>query len=402
MSTLFIRHPARAEGDSAPVRYALVADNGSLVQEGEGALGGLSELVGASRQVVLVLAAPDVNLLSVRVPPMSASRLRAALPNLVEELILGDPGESVIVAAALDSADGMRAVAVADRAWLETVVKVLLAEGARRVQALPAQLCLPLAPGGATAAIDSSGVALRQGPYQGLGMALDAPPAVALQTVRALAGPAPLTLLVPHTQLGEYQALVAEAEPGVMLESEQWSHWIAGARACTLDLMAGLGASTTKPRDWQRWKWPLRLALAVFLVNVAGLNIEWLRMKREAQALRMSMNQTFRQVYPNVALQDPVAQMRQMIGLARANRGQLNPDEFTYQAAAFGEAMRRLPRAPVVASLAFANRSLTVKAKPESVDAGAAAQLQTYLAERKLALTETAPGEWRVSNKEGR
>jgi general secretion pathway protein L len=305
------------------------------------------------------------------------------------------------VAAGVDSPDGQRAIAVADRAWLETVIKVLLAEGARRVMALPGQLCLPLAPGGVTAAIDSSGVAMRQGPYQGLGMALDAPPAVALQTVRALAGTAPLTLLVPPEQLGEYQALVAEAEPGVLLEAEQWNHWIAGARACTLDLVAGLGTATAKPRDWQRWKWPLRLVLAVFLVNVAGLNIEWLRMKRETQAIRQSMTQTFRQVYPNEPPLDPLAQMRRNIGKARASRGQLNPEEFTYLAAAFGEATRALPRPPSVASLTYADRVLTVKARPDTVDAGATAQLQSLLAGRKLAVTENGPGVWQVSNKGG-
>jgi general secretion pathway protein L len=50
------------------------------------------------------------------------------------------------------------------------------------------------------------------------------------------------------------------------------------------------------------------------------------------------MTQTFRSAYPNqTAILDPVAQMRQNIARARANTGEVAPDEFTYLAAAFGE-----------------------------------------------------------------
>lgn len=394
MTTLYIRLPARADSEGALARFALVADGGALVQQGEGALRSMGDVVAASRHVVLLLAAVDVTLLQVKIPPLSGARLKAALPSLVEEHILADTDDCVLVAAPVQHEGGMRTIAVAQRAWLEATVKLLLAQGARTVAAMPSQLCLPLAPGNVSGAIDATGITLRHGQYQGLGLAVAGNAAVALQTVRALAGDAPLNLYVEPSQLGEYQALVAEAGPGIHLEAEHWTHWIAGSRSSTLDLVPGLGAAGAQVRDWKKWRWPIRLALLAVVVNLIGLNVQWLRMKREADAITLGMTQTFKAAYPKetVISSDPAAQMRGNLNRARALQGQVTPDEFTYQAAAFGEAARSLPKAPVLASLNFRERATTVKLKPESVDPAATAALRDFLARRKLDLSDSGGG----------
>ena len=403
MSTLFIRHPARAEGEGALARFALVADGGNLVQQGEGALRGFSDLVAAARKVVVLVAAADVTLLQLKMPPLSGARLKAALPGLVEEQVLGDPADCVLVAAPVQAPEGLRTVAVVQRAFLEPLVKSLLAMGARAVSAVPAQLCLPLQPGNVSAAISDSSITLRHGQYAGLGLAMDSPPAVALQTVRALAGDSPLTVYVAPAQLGEYQALAQDAGPGIHIEADQWEHWIAGSRSTVLDLVPGLGAAGAKSRDWQRWRWPIRLAVLAVVVNLAGLNIEWLRLKREADALRLAMRQTFAAAYPTQpASSDPALQMRQNIARAKAARGQVGPDEFLYLAAAFGEAARALPAPPALASLEFRDRALTIKLKPDSIAPDMTAQLKTALAQRSLTLSEAAPATWQLRASGGR
>lgn len=399
MTTLYIRHPARAQGDGALCRFALAGDNGAILQQGEGALRKLGDVVAASRRVVLLLAASDVTLLAVQTPPLSGARLRAALPALVEESILGDPLDCVLVAGpALP--DGRRPVAVVQQAWLEPLVGALLAMGARAVAAMPEQLCLQLQPGSVSAAIGNGELILRQSQHEGLGLALDGSPAVALQTARALAGDAPLVLYVEREQLGEYQMLLAEAGPGVTLEADEWLHWIAGSTigsaAAQMDLVPGLGAAGVARRDWRRWRWPIRLALAALVVNVIGLNVEWLRMKREYDAVRLQMNQTFRSVYPNQPLRDPVAQMRQNISLARAGSGQAGADEFVWLAAAFGEATRNLGAPPAIASMQFRERALTVRIKPESANPGLADQLRPALAERSLSLETPDATTWLI------
>jgi general secretion pathway protein L len=395
LTTLYIRHPARAEGEGALCRFAVVNDGGIIEQQGEGPLRGLTDLVAASRRVVLLLAAPDVTLLDVQAPPLSGARLKAALPGLVEEHILGDPLDAVLVAGPAQPG-GTRPVAVVQRDWLEPLVRILLAQGARVVTALPSQLCLPLQPGSVTASIGYGDLTLRQSLYQGIGLALDGNPSAALQTVRALAGDAPLVLYVPPEQLGEYQALALEAGPGIALEADDWAHWIAGARSAALDLVPGLGAAGAAQRDWRRWRWPLRLAALALLVNLAGMNFEWIRLRREADAIRQQMTTTFRSAYPREPAIDPVAQMRQNIARARANSGQLAPDEFTWLAAAFGEAARTLPRPPGIASIEYRERALSVKVKPETVDPASTNALRAALSAQNMSLQEAAAGTWQI------
>jgi general secretion pathway protein L len=401
LTTLYIRHPARSQGEGALCRFALVGDNGAIGQQGEGLLGKLGDVVAASRRVVLVLAASDVTLLAVQAPPLAGARLRAALPALVEEHILGDPLDCVLVAGPT-LADGRRPVAVVQQAWFEPLVRALLAMGARAVVAVPEQLCLPLHPGSVSAAVGNGELILRQSQYEGLGLALDGSPVAALQTARALAGDAPLVLYVDHEQLGEYQALLAEAGPGVTLESDNWAHWIAGAKGgnggagAILDLVPGLGTAGVAQRDWRRWRWPIRLALLAVAINVIGLNVEWLGMKREADAVRQQMSQTFRSVYPNQPAIDPVAQMRQNIARARAGSGQVGGDEFTWMAAAFGEALGGLGAPPAIASIEFRERVLTVRIKPESADPTAADQLRSALSARNLSLEAQDATTWLI------
>jgi len=395
LTTLYIRHPARAEGEGAPCRFAVVGDAGAIEQQGEGTLRKLADLVAASRRVVLLLAGTDVNLITVQAPPLAGNKLRAALPGLVEEHILGDPLDCVLMAGP-QAGDGSRPVAVVQRDWLEALVRILLGQGARAVAALPAQLCLPLQPGGVSAAIGGAELLLRTGQYGGLGLALDANPAAALQTARALAGDAPLTLYVPREQLGEYGVLLAEAGPAVQLEGDDWAHWVNGAKSTSFDLVPALGAAGARQRDWRRWRLPIALAFIGVAVNLAGLNIEWLRLRGESDAVRQQMTQTYRSVYPNEPISDPVAQMRLHISRAQAGSGQIGADEFLYLAGAVGDATREMPRPPGITSMEYKERALHLRVKPETVDRGALQQLQASLSVRNLRLEETAPANWTV------
>jgi hypothetical protein len=170
-------------------------------------------------------------------------------------------------------------------------------------------------------------------------------------------------------------------------------------QGAALDLAAALGTATGSAADWRRWRWPIRLALLTVVVNLAGMNIEWMRLKREAATVRTSMQQTFKAAYPNEA---PVfgleaEQMRRNIAAAKLQGGQASMDDFTSMSAALGEALGGLAGRGVVASLEYRERSLIVKLKPDMVDASAQAQVRDGLAARKLDLNETAPGVWKIS-----
>ncbi len=399
MTTLYIRHPAKADHDGAQCQFALVADGGALLQQGAGALAGMQDLVASCRKVVLLVAAADVTLLQVTVPPLSNARLKAALPSLVEDHVLGDTDECVLVAAPAQSADGQRTIAVVQRAWLDVIVKALLAQGARSVSAVPAQLCLPVLPGNVTAAIGPHDLTLRHALHAGMGLVMTAPPALALQTVRAMAGDMPLSLYVPASQLEQYQALAAGASPAVTVEADHWHHWIAGSKTTALDLVTGLAGGGTRARDMTQWRWPLRIAALAVIVNLAGINIEWLRLKREADSVRQGMLQAFKAAYPKDPIQDPLLQMQRNVAAAKAAGGQQAADEFTAIAAAFGEAARALGKPPGIATMEYRDRALTIKLRPDTTTPAAAAQLNGSLAQRGLVLTESNGGIWLIRSK---
>jgi len=400
VTTLYIRPPAEASADSAPAaslpcQYVLAGADGRLLQQGEAALGALAGAIAKARRVLLLVAAADVTLLRLKTPPLSAARLKAALPALVEEQILAEPADCVL-AAGPAGADGVRSVAVARRAWLEALVKVLLAQGARGIGALPAQLCLPLPAEGATAALrlDGAGLelTLRLGAHEGMGLMLAPSPPAALDALRACAGPAPVTVyLAPalRAALGQFDA------PGITLEDEDWRHWIggaAGAAGLGLDLAAALGVAGGQSRDWRRWRWPLRLALLALVVNIAGVNLDWLRLKRDADGLRASMLQSFKSAYPNETPLLPAAQMRRNIAAAQQAGGAASADDFGTLAAAFGEALGSLRGNGALASLEYREHALIVKLKPDTLDAAALAQVRAALAARQLQLSEQGPG----------
>ncbi len=426
MSTLYIRLPSRAVADSVPdwlalaCPFALVSNGGAIERQGAMPFPALADPAAKAQQVAVLLAASDASLLRLKVPPLSAAKLKAALPNLVEEQLLCDPADCVIVAGA--SSDGLRSIAVAQRAWLDTVTSALVGFGARHTTVVPAQLCLPCQtdqPGGVTAAIDNRNdpgqhavidMTLRLSGQDGIGLAItpvldkgEGPEQNAsavqevIQTLLAVVPQAPITLYVPQPWVRAYQETVNESAGlgrRISVSADNWTRWIAGANSATLDLMKGLGKATGQKTNWRPWRWPLALAVAVLLINAAALNIGWWQMKGEARSLRAALVQIYKSAYPNESvILDPVAQMQQKIAIARHNSGQAAPDDFTALTAAFGEAWAGAAavagKSTAIAAIDYHDRSLFVRLK-----AGGEVpvkQMQAALAKRNLSLSLVTP-----------
>ncbi|MEO6921690.1 MAG: type II secretion system protein GspL [Collimonas sp.] len=426
MSTLLIRLPARATLDSAAAvampdcRYALVSDAGRIERQGVEQLAGLAEPIAAATRVVLILAAADVNLLQLQVPPLSDSKLKMALPNLVEEQLLVDPFDCVIVAGrkrpgAVAAANNLRLIAVVQRDWLELLVKTLLTLGAHNLQAWPAQLCLPLRePEMAVAAITDHGgdidVALHVSAEQGMGWSLSpvSGQSVAQEVLEGLTAILPqqqITLYVPQSSLAAYQ----ELEPAqITVLADDWSHWLAGTQELAsarsgIDLMSGLTASAAGTEfSWRRWRWPLGLAAALLLVNIVSVNYDWLRMRREAAGLRSGMMQNYRAAFPKeTVIVDPIAQARQKIAVAQRDGGQLAADDFLSLATAFGTAWAGLPQSSdsgAIASLDYRDHHLLVRLKNPGDADGAETQIKSALASMKLTLSKPTTGVWQIGS----
>lgn len=376
----------------------------------------LSDTIAKSQRVVVVLAASDVTLLRVKVPPLSSARLKAALPNLVEDQLIADPSDCVVVAGGLS--DGLRTVAVVQRAWLDLLAKTLIAFGARHIAAFPAQLCLPFQsagqsdqPGSVTAAINdrnddgqNAGIdmTLRLSEQDGIGLAIspeqdESAAREAIRTICAVVPEAPITLYVPQSLVNAYQEAVNETvaqnnvEQGkrITVTADNWSRWIAGASVTTLDLLAGLGLGTGPKLDWRPWRLPLALAAAVLVVNAVALNIDWWRIKGETNSLRMAMVQIYKSAYPKESvIIDPVAQMQQKIAAAKRASGLAAPDDFTAITASFGEAwasaVAAAGKATSIAALEYHDHSLFVRLKQGGE--APTQQMKAALAKRSLSL----------------
>lgn len=412
MSNLYIRLPSHvaAEGlqPGMPLycHFAIATNTGAIEREGVAALSELAEPVKRAQRVVLLLAASDVTLLRVKMPPLSGAKLRAALPNLVEDQLMSDPAECVVVAGEMHG--GMRTVAVVSRNWLEVLSKTLLSLGARSVSAIPSQLCLPLQADAASAAVSEHGaeadIAVRLAEQDGMGVSIvaDQPESLAFEVMQSLSAVAPrgaIVLYVAQSRVRDYQEslhIATALQDRITLHADNWQHWIDGAGKAGVDLMTGLGAASGPRFDWRPWRWPLALAAAVLLVNIIGLNVDWLRLKREAEALQNGMVATYRSAFPkDPIIIDPLAQLRQKMAGAQRESGQLAPDDFVALAAAFSEAWAGTGQGtPPVAGLEYRDRALTVKLKPGS--SVSTEQLAGALASRNLSITEPSAGVWLI------
>lgn len=384
----------------------------------------LSDTIAKAQRVVLLLAASDVTLLRVKVPPLSPARLKAALPNLVEDQLVDDTSDCMIVAGGF--ADGLRTVAVVQRAWLDTLARTLSALGALQIAALPAQLCLSYqsAQSGQQGSVAVSehnnavDMTFRLSEHDGFGLAISADPNESavqevIQTLCAVVPKAPIALYVPQSGLHAYQKAVNDngaLNKRISVLADNWLLWVSGTNGTALDLMAGLGAGTSPGLELRAWRWPLALAAAVLAINVAALNIDWWHMKTEANSLRASMIQVYKSAFPKeTVIIDPVAQMKQKIAMARHDTGLAAADDFTTITATFGEAWASVAAAsgksPALAALEYRERSLFVRLKPYTGpanmrdDEALTQQMKATLAERNLSLDQEPSGSaavWKI------
>ncbi len=425
--------PSRSPVSAMPVLSFAVASRGRLQRIGHASLPELTALMQQVPRVILLLAASDVSLFRIAVPPLSAARLKAALPALIEDRVIGDPAECAIALgpvsgngsngnnsghgaasggkphAGASSAmqGGERLVAVADRAWLQDWLQLLRRQGARRVSALPFALCLPLPAGQVAASVvehgDQRELVLRLSAHEAMGLPLvsdsaDALPAEVFQLLSTFAGQRPVQLALPSGLMQAFRAAFGDdgADTGgvnIALREENWAAWVEGAGYVTVDLAAGIAAEHSDATDWGRWRWPLALTAGLLLVNVAALNWDWWRLRSEGQQLRDAMEHSFRQHFPNETVVDPVAQLRQKVAASRQAAGEFVPGDFIALSASLGDVWAEAAPAigvdaRAIAALEYRDAVLTVRFKPgqqPSLDAA-----RSVLAARGLEATAVA------------
>jgi len=410
-NAIHVGDPAGTQGTSAiqtiPLALAL-AMRGRPLRTATASLSELAPQVTQVSQVVLLLAASDVTLLRIAVPPLSATRLRAALPSLIEEFVIGDTAECAIAAGA--EADGQRLIAVCDRAWLKNWIDALRQSGARRIHVLPISLCLPSPNSHLSAALFQYAhryeLALRLSDHEGIGLAVDVddeiqlPNAVA-QLIVTLAGNHPVSLSVPAAQVALFEKWIdVEQLSQITLTEQQWSDWIAASAKVSVDLISAFEGNQRAAFPWREWRWPIALAAAASLVNIAAINADWWRLRSEGQQLRDEITDIYRRSFPNeTVVLDPLAQIKQKIAASRQASGQLNTSDFVVLASALGEVWREAGNVlRAIDALDYRDGMLTIKLKKAAQVSLAA--MRSPLATRELQLTPspTDPLLWQVKH----
>jgi len=336
--------PLAELGAESTLAYEVLDESRAIVERDRAVPGALPRLP----RTELVVAAPDVLLVEVALPPLSGARLRAALPGLAEPHVLGDI-EAVYVVAS----PGPRAtLAILDRALFARALELFRRLKLDPASVTPEQLSLPLRP---SHWYFREGC-LRTGPLRGVACSpsVEGAPPVELQLALQQAGDAPpaaievegtaeWTLAVPV----ESVAPAARAEP-VALELLQYEF-------------------APRLASWSAWRIPAAIAALIALTWLIGLNVDAWLMRREERALRAHLEAAVREVFPSTTVVlDPLRQMRRGVSDLRAAAGAMDPREFLGLSATLGRALAG--DAEGVRVLEFRDNTLRVEFEPRAVE----------------------------------
>jgi len=422
LSILYLKLPPKAAydtpffNDGAVCSFALASDTGDLKNEGRTSLSSLAELLRKARHAVVILAASDVTQLQIKTPPLSMARLKLALPGLVEDQLLADTADCIVMAGALSA--GLHTVFVVQRSWLKSIAHTLTALGARHIVALPAQSTVPDEEGVTTAVLTEhaqgtelairllsrGSIGLWLAPQQADPLSPDQPQnnTDALTTLRAIVPHDPIVLYAVPTLLYDVQRA---ADAQIRIVEDNWQRRIGSIKNAIQKNNAPNMMSHLGLRQANLWRWPLALAAALLIVNMAALNIEWWRAAHQVRTLQAGMEKIYRTIYPkDPIILDPLAQMQQKIATARRATGQSTPDDFTTLSASFSQAWFGLApttsagNLPSISALEYHDRSLLIRLKNGTASDALTASLKTALTARHLSLSQTTDGIWEIKH----
>ena len=362
MTTLTLALPSSRPVVGTEFSYVLAGEGPVPLSHGIAPLA----LLPRSDDLVLVVPARLLSWHEIKLPPLSANRVRAALEGALEDRLLDEPANLAFAAAPRRGPDGMTVVAVCDKAWLRAALQFF--ELAQR----PATRVVPaFAPADAPAQrrlvvtgtdeeawithVDSHGslcvplAAVSVLPGHGT-PEFDALPLLAEPAVDALA-----------EQLLARRASIQEVELALLASSR--SAW----ELAQFDLALSSGGRMARrwTSGWQRFAqtpvWRMtRWGLAgLVLANLVGLNAWAWRQDSALQAKRQQVKAVLSQTFPRVrTIVDAPVQMEREVALLRQASGGLSGRDMEVMLGAIGVA---LPDGHALTSIEFSPGEAVVK-----------------------------------------
>lgn len=352
------------------VRYATV-DNVSGAVSGEAPV----SLLPRARETDLVFNCGDVFLTVVDAPRLAEARLRQALPNLLEDRLLGNPADCQFgfdaARANGKAAPARLPVAVIDRGLLTRAIDVI--GDRQRLRAAYSEIhLLPTPADGELAVRAERGRAVaRSGAYEGFEFELGDPGSV----------PGALLLAVRQRGIRRIRAfgsdaarLASLAEPLGVAVDVSGQDLDAAAAASAVNLLQGtfaprgsLGSFVAQRIGPAQIKALAAWGAIAAVTFIAGLNLYWMKLASEERALRGGMETAFRGTFPDAtAVVDPVLQTRRQLGALRARAGVASAEDFSVLSTHASQILSMGPMG-TLASLEYRDGALRMKFKPGSV-----------------------------------
>lgn len=143
-----------------------------------------------------------------------------------------------------------------------------------------------------------------------------------------------------------------------------------------------------------RWRLPIALALASIVVAVIGVNVQWLMLARQRDAINAQMTELLLSAFPKTTVVlDPADQMTRQLDQLRLAAGEPAPDDFLSLADALARSLGPVP-SNTIAQLDYRNRSLEVTFKPSvAVDDGLTQRLARHGVTGEM---DTSTGKWTI------
>jgi general secretion pathway protein L len=261
----------------------------------------------------LLLPAAAVRIVRVKLPRVTGQALRRVLPNVVEDSVVGDIADCHLVPLPGLAPDGLRDVAIVDRAWMRLAQRIVQLRRARSICVISEAMLAPHLP-----------FLWVQGPHGYLRHIKGVLPFVVpegtevpaeLRLARSLLGSGPVETGGLGPELAAHWARALE----VQLAGSSWT-WVDAPPVdpswSLLQFEYARGVQTGES-PLRVWRWPLLLAGACLAVAVIGLNLTWWKLVRERNELQARIDADAKTAFPNLNLSiDPLGQARRQVALA--------------------------------------------------------------------------------------
>ncbi|HZZ94352.1 MAG TPA: type II secretion system protein GspL [Usitatibacter sp.] len=338
MSTLRIFLPAAERADARSERRWLLLERHSTLREGRSRVDDMPR----ADDVEVILPAARVLFARLKLPRVNDTTIRELLPFAVEDRLLADPSQ-IHAVAGVTLAQGDTVVAVVDREWLDSMLRVLAASGRTPRRAWCESALVPVSPGewhvvlrpDSGVLVDDADVATTfdwqadAGPPLALRIALDE---------AATRGDRPRAVIVHEdlpsdpreaspVDLARWSADAAVAlERGAPWRDSESSPPPPGA----IDLLSGeFAPHRTGLAAMRVPRAALAVAAAIALLQVGFTALDTWRLQRERATLEARREAIFRTAFPEArVVVDPDLQMARNLAQMRAARGLATDDDF--------------------------------------------------------------------------